>query len=211
MRIYDVTVPISAETPVYEGDPKTKIETFASIENGDSSNVSQISCCAHAGTHVDAPNHFFEGTKKVHELELEKLVGDCLVIELDKNVSEIKPEHLTGIENAERVLFKTRNSDFWNETVKGFQTDFTYISPEAAHKLVEKNIKLVGIDYLSVDKFDSEDFPAHKILLENEVVILEGLDLRKVSGGIYEIICLPLKYIGGAGDGAPARTILRQK
>lgn len=211
MRIYDVTVPISAETPVYEGDPKTEIRTFASIENGDASNISQICCGVHTGTHVDAPNHFFEGKKRVHELELEKLVGECLVIELDKNVSEIKPEHLPNIENAERVLFKTRNSDFWNETNKGFQTNFTYISPEAARELVEKNIKLVGIDYLSVDKFDSEDFPTHKILLENEVVILEGLDLREVSCGVYEIICLPLKYIGGAGDGAPARTILRQK
>lgn len=211
MRIYDVTVPISAETPVYEGDPKTEIKTISSIENGDASNVSRICCCAHTGTHVDAPNHFLQGTKKVHELELEKLVGECLVIELDKNVSEIKPEHLNGIENVERVLFKTRNSDFWDETNKVFQTDFTYISPKAAQELVKKNIKLVGIDYLSVDKFDSTDFPTHKILLENEVVILEGLDLREISGGVYEIICLPLKYIGGAGDGSPARTILRQK
>ena len=142
---------------------------------------------------------------------LEKLIGECLVIELNKDVKAIEPEHLTNIENAERILFKTRNSDFWNEPEKGFQTDFTYISPEAARELVEKNIKLVGIDYLSVDKFDSEDFPAHKILLGNEIVILEGLDLREVSGGNYELICLPLKYIGGAGDGAPARTILRQK
>lgn len=211
MKIYDVTVPIFAEMPVYEGDPRVEIKTFASIEKGSASNVSQICCCVHAGTHVDAPNHFFDGTKKVHELELDKLVGECLVIELSKDVKEIEPEHLTNIENAERVLFKTRNSDFWNEIEKGFQTDFTYISPEAAQELVEKNIKLVGIDYLSVDKFDSEDFPVHKILLENEVVILEGLDLREVSGGNYELICLPLKYIGGAGDGAPARTILRQK
>lgn len=211
MKIYDVTVPISAETPVYEGDPKTEIKTIASIENGDASNVSQICCCVHAGTHVDAPNHFFEGAKKVHELELEKLVGDCQVIELNKDVKEIKPEHLANIENAERVLFKTRNSEFWSEPEKGFQTDFTYISPEAAQELVEKKIKLVGIDYLSIDKFDSEDFPAHKILLGNEIVILEGLDLREVSGGNYELICLPLKYIGGAGDGAPARTILRKK
>ena len=124
---------------------------------------------------------------------------------------QIKPEHLENLNGAERVLFKTRNSAFWNEPEKGFRTDFTYISPEAAKVLVEKNIKLVGIDYLSVEKFGSEDFQTHITLLEKEVVIIEGLDLREVSGGVYELICLPLKYIGGAGDGAPARTVLREK
>ncbi len=106
---------------------------------------------------------------------------------------------------------KRRNSDFWNEPEKGFRTDFTYISPEAARVLVEKNVKLVGIDYLSVEKFGSEDFATHITLLEKEIIIIEGLDLREVSGGDYEMICLPLKYIGGAGDGAPARTVLREK
>lgn len=209
MKIYDVTVPISAETPVYEGDPQTKIETVMSLEKGDSANVSQICCGVHTGTHVDAPSHFFEGKKRVHELDLEKLIGECLVVELDENVNVIEPEHLEFSSEIERVLFKTRNSKFWNEKI--LRKDFTYLSPEAAKELISRNIRLVGIDYLSVDKFDSEDFPAHKILLEKEVVILESLDLREVSGGVYEIICLPLKYIGGAGDGAPARTILRRK
>ena len=209
MKIYDVTVPISAETLRYEGDPQTKIETVISFEKGDSANVSQICCGVHTGTHIDAPSHFFESGKRVHELDLEKLVGECLIIELDENVNIIEPEHLEFSDEIERILFKTRNSKFLNETI--LRKDFIYISPEAAKGLVSRNIKLVGIDYLSVDKFDSEDFPAHKILLENEVVILESLDLRAVSGGVYEIICLPLKYIGGAGDGAPARTILRQK
>lgn len=209
MKIYDVTVPISAETPVYEGDPRTKIETVISFEKGDSSNVSQIFCGVHTGTHVDAPSHFFEGGKRVHELDPEKLVGECLIVELDENINVIEPEHLQFSGEIERVLFKTRNSKFWNET--SLRKDFTYISPEAAKELIPRNVKLVGIDYLSVDKYDSEDFPAHKILLENEIVILESLDLREVSGGFYELICLPLKYIGGAGDGAPARTILRQK
>ena len=209
MKIYDVTVPISAETPVYEGDPQTKIETVISFENGDQANVSQICCGVHTGTHVDAPSHFFEGKKRVHEISLEKLVGECLVVELDEKINVIEPEHLKFSGEIERVLFKTRNSKFWNE--KSLRKDFTYISPEVARELVSRNIKLVGIDYLSVDSFDSGDFPVHKILLENEIIILESLDLREVSGGVYEIICLPLKYIGGAGDGAPARTVLRQK
>ena len=209
MKIYDITVPISAETPVYEGDPQTKIETLISLEKGDAANVSQICCGVHAGTHIDAPSHFFEGKKRTHEIGFEKLVGECLVLELNENIHIIAPEHLQFSDEIERVLFKTRNSKFWNETT--LRKDFTYISSETARELVARNIKLVGIDYLSVDKFDSQDFPAHKILLENEVVILESLDLREVSGGVYEIICLPLKYIGGAGDGAPSRTILRQK
>ena len=211
MKIYDITFPISAETPIYEGDPRAEIKTINSLAKGDAANVSQICCGVHTATHVDAPNHFIEGARKIHEFDLEKLIGDCVVIELDENVMSIEPEHLKNLNGAERVLFKTRNSAFWNEPEKGFRTDFTYISPEAAHVLVEKNIKLVGIDYLSVEKFGSADFQTHITLLEKEVVIIEGLDLREISGGVYELICLPLKYIGGAGDGAPARTVLREK
>lgn len=210
MKIYDITFPISDATPIYEGDPRAEIKTVNSLAGGDAANVSQICCGVHTATHVDAPNHFVEGTKRVHELDLEKLVGDCLVLELDENVMSIEPEHLENLNGAERVLFKTRNSKFWNEPEKGFRTDFTYISPEAARSLVNRQIKLVGIDYLSVEKFGSKDFATHITLLENETVIIEGLDLRKVSAGEYELICLPLKYIGGAGDGAPARTILRK-
>ncbi len=211
MKIYDITFPISERTPIYEGDPKVKIDISASLAGGDAANVSMVCCGVHTATHVDAPNHFIDGTRKVHELELEKLIGDCRVIELDENVMAIEPEHLENLGNAERVLFKTRNSGFWNEPERGFRTDFTYVTPEAARALVEKKIKLVGIDYLSVEKFGSEDFATHITLLEKEVVIIEGLDLREVSGGDYELICLPLKYIGGTGDGAPARTVLRQK
>lgn len=211
MKIYDVTFPISAATPIYEGDPKAEITTMHSMEKGDAANVSQICCGVHTATHVDAPNHFIEGGRRVHELDFDKLLGDCLVIELAADAMSVKPEHLETLGSAERVLFKTRNSQFWNDPGKGFRKDFTYISLEAARILVEKNIKLVGIDYLSVEEFGSTDFATHKTLLKNETVIIEGLDLREVPAGVYELICLPLKYIGGAGDGAPARTILRKK
>lgn len=211
MKIYDVTFPISENTPIYAGDPKVKIDATASLAKGDAANVSQVCFGVHTATHVDAPNHFIEGTRKVHELELEKLIGKCRVIELNESVLEIEPKHVKNLETVERVLFKTRNSDFWNEPERGFRTDFTYISPEAAQVLVEKNIKLVGIDYLSVEKFGSKDFRTHIILLEKEIVIIEGLDLREVPAGDYELICLPLKYVGGAGDGSPARTILRER
>jgi arylformamidase len=211
MKIYDVTVPISEKTPVYEGDPNVRIEIANAIERGDAANVSRICCGVHTATHVDAPVHFIEGAKRVHELSLEKLIGACRVVEIDDVLMAITVEHVKNLEGVERVLFKTRNSNFWNDFSQGFRKDFTYIAPDAARALADLRVKLVGIDYLSVEKFGSEDFSTHITLLENEIVIIEGLDLREVAAGDYELICLPLKINGGAGDGAPARTILRQK
>lgn len=210
MKIYDITFPLSERTPVYEGDPPVKIEVAASLAAGDAANVTQLCFGAHTATHVDAPNHFIDGTRKVHELELEKLIGAARVVELDESVTAIEARHLGNLESVERILFKTRNSQFWNEPEKGFRKDFTYITPEAARVLADANLKLVGIDYLSVEKFGSEDFATHVILLEKEIVIIEGLDLREISAGDYELICLPLKVISETGDGAPARTVLRK-
>lgn len=209
MKIYDVTVGISENVPIYEGDPRVKIGSAMTLASGASANVSQLCFGAHTGTHVDAPNHFIDGTRRVEDLDINKLVGGCRVVEIDVSVLAIEPSHLTNIAGVERVLFKTRNSAFWNEPEKGFRTDFTYITPEAARILVGNGVKLVGIDYLSVEKLGSTDFATHITLLEKEIVILEGLDLREIAPGDYEIICLPLKYVGGTGDGSPARTILR--
>jgi len=211
MKIYDITVPINEKTPVYEGDPPIKIEVALAIERGDEANVSKICMSVHTGTHVDAPNHFIEGTKRVDELSLEKLIGKCRVVVLPDDVLEIQASHVQNLENIERILFKTRNSQFLNDFGRGFRKDFTYISPEAARLLVKKNVKLVGLDYFSVERFGAKIAETHIILLENEVVILEGVDLREVPEGEYELFCLPMKFAGGAGDGAPARTVLRSK
>jgi arylformamidase len=210
MKIYDITFPISENVPVYEGDPNVEIKVASSIAKGDHANVTQLCCGAHTATHVDAPNHFIDGTRRVHELDLEKLIGAARVIRIDDEVSAIEPEHLGNLESVERVLFKTRNSAFWNEPEKGFRKDFTYISPAAARVLADSGVKLVGIDYLSVEKFGSGDFATHITLLEKEIVIIEGLDLREISAGDYELICLPLKIISETGDGAPARAVLRE-
>jgi len=208
MKIYDVTVAVSRDVPIYEGDPAVSIESVRRIAAGANANVSNLCLGAHTGTHVDAPNHFIDGTRRVDELDVEKLVGRCRVIEIDDHVVEIGASDIGSLDDVERVLFKTRNSSFWNEPEKGFRTDFTSISPEAARRLADAGVKLVGIDYLSVEKFGSSDFATHITLLEKEIVIVEGLDLREVPAGDYEIVCLPLKYVGGTGDGAPARTIL---
>lgn len=210
MKIYDITFPISENVPVYEGDPNVEITVASSFAKGDHANVTQLCCGAHTATHVDAPNHFIDGTRKVHELELEKLIGVARVVEIDDAITAIEPEHLGNLETVERILFKTRNSAFWNTPEKGFRKDFTYISPAAARVLADAGIKLVGIDYLSVEKFGSADFATHITLLEKEIVIIEGLDLREVSAGDYELVCLPLKIISETGDGAPARAILRE-
>ena len=210
MKIYDISFPISDQTPVYEGDPNVKIEVAASFAKGDHANVTSLCMGAHTATHVDAPNHFIDGTRRIHELELEKLIGRCRVVEVDQTVVEIRPEHVGSLDGVERILFKTRNSAFWNAPGEGFRKDFTYISPDAARALADAGLKLVGIDYLSVEKFGSDDFATHIALLEKEVVIVEGLDLREIAAGDYEIICLPLKIISETGDGAPARTILRE-
>lgn len=209
MAIYDVTVPVSEGVPIYKGDPTVRIEGVSSIASGAPANVSRASFGVHTGTHVDAPNHFIDNKRRVEDLDLEKLIGRCTVFQIDDSVDAIAPEHLPDLDGIERLLFKTRNSAFWNEPEKGFRTDFTYISAEAARVLAGSGIMLVGIDYLSVEKFGSADFAAHITLLEKEIIVLEGLDLRDVTPGRYELICLPLKYIGGTGDGAPARTILK--
>lgn len=209
MRLFDVTVAVSESVPIYEGDPRVKIESVSMISAGAAANVSCLSLGAHTGTHVDAPNHFIDGTRRVEDLDIDKLVGGCHVVGIDDSVMAIEPSHIPDLTGIERVLFRTRNSAFWSEPEKGFRTDFTFITPDAAEILAAAGLKLIGIDYLSVEKFGSKDFATHKILLEKEIVILEGVDLREVPPGNYELFCLPLKYVGGTGDGAPARTFLR--
>ncbi|MBA2341089.1 MAG: cyclase family protein [Pyrinomonadaceae bacterium] len=212
MRIYDVSVPIHARMPVYPGDPQVEIEAWAAIAKGDVANLSCLRFGAHTGTHVDASAHFIEGGRKVAELPLDVLVGAARVIEIPEDVREIKTSHLTraNLSGATRVLFKTRNSSFWGNDAQRFREDFAYLSPDVASLLVENGVQLVGIDYLSIEEFHSATHDTHKILLSNEVVIIEALDLSAVPVGDYELICLPIKIAEGSGDGAPARTILRE-
>ncbi|MGB7202359.1 MAG: cyclase family protein [Pyrinomonadaceae bacterium] len=210
MKIYDITVLISETTPIYKGDPGIEISTFKAIARGDSANASQISMGLHTGTHVDAPNHFIDGTKRVHELDPQKLMGHCRVVEIAGDVVAIEPKHVGDITGVKRILFKTRNSEFWSTPEDGFRADFTYITPETAKLLADSGVVLVGIDYLSIEKSGSPGRPVHVTLLQNEIVILEGIDLRGIEPGDYELICAPLKYDGATGDGSPARTFLRE-
>lgn len=212
MRIYDITVPISAErTPTYPGDPGIEIKQWAELAAGDAANVTLLNFGAHTATHIDAPAHFIAGAMKIDALPLEAMIGRARVLEIDEGVRSIDAPELArhDLGGVERVLFKTRNSGFWEEPAGNFREDFTYIEADAARSLVQSGIRLVGFDYLSVERFKSERFETHMELLSHEVVIVEGLDLREVPAGDYELICLPLKVASGTGDGAPARAVLR--
>ena len=128
MKIYDVTIAVSETVPTFPGDPKVKIDLCSAIAKGDVANVSKLSFGAHTGTHVDAPNHFIQGTRHVSRLDLYKLVGNCLVVELGESEMSVEPKHVENLENVERVLFKTRNSQFWSEPEKGFRQDYLYFT-----------------------------------------------------------------------------------
>ena len=208
MKIYDITVPISAELPVYPGDPNIELERVMSLKNGDVANVTRLCCSTHIGTHVDPPSHFIDGARSLDELPLETLIGTARVVDVG-DVPAIDAAVLSGcnLDGVTRVLFKTRNSSFWPEA-KTFHEDFVYIAPDAARRLVELGVQLVGIDYLSVEKFNFDEPATHLILLGAEIVIVEGLALRDVPPGDYELFCLPLKIKDG--DGSPARVVLRK-
>lgn len=207
MRIYDITVPISPEMPVWPGDPAVQIELVSKIEVGDNANVSHLSLSAHTGTHVDAPFHFLQEGVSLDQVPLDLFVGPAYVVEI-LGVDLITARELANVgipQDIERLLIKTRNSELWVNGETEFKTEFVALSPDAAQFLVDHNIKLVGIDYLSIAPF-KQSRPTHQILLGNEVVILEGVDLSAVPSGNYMLYCLPLKLVGV--DGAPARAIL---
>jgi arylformamidase len=211
MPFYDVTVPLSNELPTYPGDPGVQIGDWRSLANGDSANVSVVNFGAHTGTHVDAPAHFIEGAAKIETLPLDSLIGECVVVEAPEDRVVIDEEFVTAHvpHGAARVLFKTRNSAFWNEQPPQFHSDFSHLDVGAATWLGDQGARLIGIDYLSIERFKSPGHPTHLALLSKGIVILEGLNLSGVAPGKYELICLPLRLRSKLGDGAPARAVLR--
>ncbi len=207
MRTYDITLTITPQMIVWPGDPSVNIQRISSIALGDSSNVSQMTMSCHTGTHVDAPDHFLNNGKTVEGLSLDLLVGRAYVLYLP-DVSLITASVLMQADippRTRRLLFKTRNSEYWAKGNSEFHTDFVGLSVDAAELLVDRNVRVVGIDYLSIAPYKLGT-PVHTILLNAGVVVIEGLDLSQVSQGRYTLHCLPLK-LGGA-EGAPTRCIL---
>jgi arylformamidase len=203
----DITLALHSDLPVWPGDPLAMIKQFSTIKNGDGDNSSRIQSSLHWGTHVDAPYHIIENGWTIDRIPLDVLIGPAQVIEI-ANGREITATHLNrfDIKQCKRLLVKTRNSTFWDESPLKFHRDFTAFTKNAAEYLLECGVRLIGIDYLSLDVITATDLSVHHLLYEQNVVGVEGLDLREVSPGSYQLICLPLNIMDG--DGAPARVIL---
>lgn len=205
----DISVPVHPLLPVWPGEPQPRIEHKMKISEGADANVTHVAFGSHTGTHIDAPLHFVDGGKTTIEIPLEKLVGTCQVVDC-RGKSKITAADLDSLElmpGVLKVLFKTDNSQLWDDFGHPFYEDFCALTADAAQWVVDRGIHLVGIDYLSIQLYH-DSFETHVILLSAETVIVETLDLRQVEPGIYRLVCLPLKTAGV--EGTPARAVLEK-
>jgi arylformamidase len=197
--IIDISVAVRPGMITYPGDPTVSLERVVSIAEGGVCNLSRLDFGVHSGTHIDAPVHFIDGAPGAETLPLDVLVGPARVLDLTA-AETLDSAAFEGLELAERVLLKTRNSELW--ALDSFSDDHVGLTESGAERLVAAGVRLVGIDYLTIG-----DESAHHVLLGAGVVAVESLDLRGVEPGEYELICAPLKLVGS--DGAPARVLLR--
>jgi arylformamidase len=206
-KLLDVSVPLAPGMPTYPGNPEFDLQPVKRIADGGSSNNSRLVLGTHTGTHVDAPRHFFDDAAGVDELALNLLLGRARVVEIQKRGGIVAEDlQAAGLREDLRVLLKTPNSALWN--TPAFHEEYTHLTESAARYLVEQGVKVVGIDYLSVEQFRKPGAPAHRALLSEGIVIIEGLNLAEADPGMYELYCLPLRIAGG--DGAPARVVLKR-
>jgi arylformamidase len=204
----DVSVTLKNGMVSWPGDPPVRISHASEMERGDPATVSLLDMGAHSGTHMDAPAHFIRGGQGIDTIPLDAAMGRARVIEIRDRVS-IKPDELADhhVRRGERILFKTQNSARCWET-DTFMEDFVHISADGARYLAKRQVRLVGVDYLSVGGFHADGAEIHQALLTAGIWLIEGLNLAQVRPGRVQLNCLPLK-IGGA-DGAPARALVRQ-
>jgi arylformamidase len=210
-QIWDITVPFRPDLPLWPGDPPPTMTLMKCQAAGYRCNVTRLDTGVHFGTHLDAPVHFIEGGKGVDRLDLGVLVGPC-VVGAAPDVMAIEPGHLEALDlphGTTRLLLKTRNSALWDRPDHEFREDFTALTAAAARWVVDRGIRLIGIDYLSIQLFADAVSTTHLVLLGAEVIIVEGLDLRTVEPGAYDLTCLPMKLAGA--DGAPVRAILTRR
>jgi len=207
MIIHDISLPISDSLIVWPGDPPVRIVQTQHLDRGDRCTVSRLEMGAHTGTHVDAPAHFIEGGAGIDQLDLDVLVGPAHVV-WTQDANALSAEVLDSLEippETKRLLFRTCNSSRHQRGETEFALDFVAATDCGARWLVQRGVRLVGIDYLSISPFH-DPVPAHEVLLSAGVIIVEGLKLDGVTPGLYQMVCLPLKLAGC--EGAPARAIL---
>lgn len=206
MPLYDVSLPIREGMVTYAGEPGPKLEFTSRISDGAEANLSTLSLGSHTGTHVDAPSHFLDGHATVDQLPIDALCGPAFLLEYAglEHVTAAALEAAGLPADTQRLLLKTSNGRFWDDSA--FHTDFIGLAEDAARWLVERHVRLVGIDYLSIERFRAPGHPVHKLLLGAGIVVVEGLDLRRVRAGRYHMVCAPLNVAGA--EGAPARVFL---
>jgi len=208
--LIDVSLGVGPEMLTWPGDPAVELDPAKRLAKGDSANVSELRLGTHTGTHVDPPFHFIDGASTADQIDLDVLVGPALVADLRDAGTTITPDELEALkipDGTERLLFRTPNSSLWSEQPVRFPDSYTALTPEGARWCVERGLRLVGTDFLSIEQKGTPGHPTHVTLLEGGVIILEGLDLSHVEPGPYDLAVLPLKIVGG--DGAPARAVLR--
>jgi arylformamidase len=210
MAVYDVSAALRSDLPPWPGDHTFQRDVVRDVSKGDSATVSRLSLSAHNGTHVDAPCHFLPGAPGIEGLSPDVLVGPAEVVGLEHLRAPISAADLDALDLAdgtERLLAKTSNSG-WSAVDTAFREDFIAFDASGAQWCVDRGVRLVGIDYLSIEPFGSDrtGHPVHKTLLGAGITIVEGLDLDGVAPGSYLVAALPLLIPGG--DGAPARVVL---
>lgn len=208
-RLIDVSLEVGPDLLVWPGNPGVTITPTSRLSRGDTSNVSEIRLGSHTGTHVDPPFHFLDDGATAEALPLDVMMGEATVADLRGTAGPIGPDELAGLSlNGEvtRLLLRTDNSAIWAADPRAFPDDYVCLSPDGARWVVDNGIRLIGIDFLSIEVRGAPGHPTHRTLLEAGVVILEGLDLSGVAPGGYTLICFPLKIAGG--DGAPTRAVL---
>lgn len=206
-KYYDLSANISEELVTFPGDPQYKAEDICSLERGSQFHLSEIHLGNHTGTHVDFPSHVIKGGKTSNDFPIESLIGHGLIVGVPSNQLSITKEFVKSqpILVNDFVFFKTANSKL--SKIEKFTNNYVYIEPEAAEELLQKGVKVVGIDYISVDKYEAEDLPVHKSLLSNNVLIVEGLELNDVPVGRCKIYIMPTKI--NKMDGLPARVLAK--
>ncbi len=208
MTLFDITLNISNDLPVWPGDPAIHFYRVADVNHGDVCTLSRLESGSHIGTHLDAPLHFIKGGRTVDQLDLDVLIGPCVVVHVPQAdvIDAALLDSLNLPADTRRVLFRTRNSQIWSSEDYGtFRTDYVGVDRSGADWLVGRGMQLVGVDYMSVAPF-ADTITPHNILLGAGLIIVENLNLAGVEAGTYQLICLPLKLKDG--DGAPVRAVL---